>query len=381
VPIVQDAPFADQLAFDGAYRYSDYDSGISTDTYKVGLDWAPIADIKFRGSYQRAVRAANIIELFTAQGFNLFDLPGDPCGAALAGTDRAASDAACLASGVPAGQLRAASLDSPAGQYNFLQGGDQALVPETSDTYTVGIILQPRFAPKLAFSVDYFDIKIEDAISTFGASNRLDACYFQGDPESCSKIHRTPNGSLWAGDGFVEDLNANLATKSTKGYDFNLNYAGIGIGRFGSLNVNITGTLVDELVTKPAAIVDEYDCKGLYSQDCGVPTPKWRHHARLGWETPWNLDFSLTWRFYDSVEQFRGDPSTIDYKLDSANYFDLAGNWAITDKIELTLGINNVLDEDPPITSAVGTTGNGNTFPQIYDSLGRFGFLRMQVGF
>src|SRR5262249_44489814 len=79
VPLVQDAPFADQLSVDAAYRYSDYDP-ITTDTYKFGADWAPIPDVKFRGSFQHAVRAANIVELFTAQGFNLFDLPGDPCG-------------------------------------------------------------------------------------------------------------------------------------------------------------------------------------------------------------------------------------------------------------------------------------------------------------
>ena len=95
IPLVQDAPFADQLGIDAAYRYSDYDP-LTTDTYKIGMDWAPIQDIKFRGSYQRAVRAANVVELFTAQGFNLFDLPGDPCGADLVGTAGAASDAACL---------------------------------------------------------------------------------------------------------------------------------------------------------------------------------------------------------------------------------------------------------------------------------------------
>jgi iron complex outermembrane receptor protein len=169
---------------------------------------------------------------------------------------------------------------------------------------------------------------------------------------------------------------------STTGYDFSLTYTDIGIGRFGSLNVNITGTLLDELITKPAAIVDEYDCVGFYSNACEEPTPKWRHRARLGWVTPWNLDFSLTWRYQDSVKLFRpAVDNTIDEKLDSTNYFDLSANWAVTDKISVLLGIDNVLDEDPPITSAVGTTGNGNTFPQTYDALGRFGFIRAQIGF
>src|SRR4029453_11921007 len=126
VPLVQDHPFADHLGLELAYRYSDYDP-ITTDTYKVGADWAPVQDVRFRASYQRAVRAPNVVELFTAQGFNLFDLPGDPCGTDLIGTAGEASRDACIASGVPAAVFddpaRRARLDSPAGQYNFLQGG------------------------------------------------------------------------------------------------------------------------------------------------------------------------------------------------------------------------------------------------------------------
>ena len=75
VPLVQDKPFADQLGLELAYRNSDYDP-VTTDTYKIGLDWAPVQDVRFRASYQRAIRAANVVELFTAQGFNLFDLTG-----------------------------------------------------------------------------------------------------------------------------------------------------------------------------------------------------------------------------------------------------------------------------------------------------------------
>ena len=80
VPLAQDRTGAESLSFDTAYRYSDYGDGVQTDTYKLGLEWAPIQDVRLRGSYQRAVRAANIVELFTAQGFNLFDANGDPCG-------------------------------------------------------------------------------------------------------------------------------------------------------------------------------------------------------------------------------------------------------------------------------------------------------------
>ena len=86
LPLAQDQAFAESLSFDTAYRYSDYDSGAQTDTYKFGLEWAPVADVRLRASYQRAVRAANIVELFLAQGLNLFDAPGDPCGIAARGS-------------------------------------------------------------------------------------------------------------------------------------------------------------------------------------------------------------------------------------------------------------------------------------------------------
>jgi outer membrane receptor protein involved in Fe transport len=381
LPIAEGLPFADSLAVDAAYRYSDYEE-LSTDTFKVGADWAPIADVKFRGSYQRAVRAANVVELFTAQGFNLFDLVGDPCGADLAGTPQAATDEACLATGVPAALLRSPGLDSPAGQYNFLQGGNPDLLPEESDTTTFGVILQPRFLPNLAVSIDYFNIRIEDTISTFGADNSLNACYFQGDAESCARINRDANGNFWRGDGFIEDLNVNIGALETTGYDLNITYGGLELGTLGTMSLNLTGTYLDELITEPGPGIEEYDCVGFFADACGVPNPDWRHHARLGWQTPWNVDLSLTWRYFGEVEQFRAaSKEIIDYKLDAENYFDLAANWAITEKTSVLVGVNNVLDNDPSINANVGTTGNGNTYPQSYDALGRFVFVRAQVGF
>jgi iron complex outermembrane receptor protein len=389
VPIAQDRAGAESLSFDTAYRYSDYGEGVQTDTYKFGLEWAPVQDVRLRGSYQRAVRAANVIELFTAQGFNLFDMDGDPCGAA--NRDPEASDAECIASGVPANQVGANALDSPAGQYNFLQGGNTALTPEESDTYSYGIVLQPRFAPGLAVTIDYFDIQIDNTISTFGQVNTLTACYQNNDAAACDRINRNPQGQLWVGNGHVEDVNINIGSLSTKGYDLNVSYTGLEMGRFGSLNFNLTGTLVDELITDPGAGFDPYDCVGFYSTVCsansvGVPTPEWRHRFRTSWLTPWNLDLSLTWRYLDKVVGISGpnEPfptDRIDHTLPAEHYFDVAANWAVTEKASVTLGINNVLDDNPSLSATVGTTGNGNTFPQTYDALGRYVFFRASYEF
>jgi len=395
VPLVQGKPWAEQLSFDTAYRYSDYSSGTTTDTYKFGMDWAPIEDVRFRASFQRAVRAPNIVELFTAQGFNLFDIDGDPCGENIqfptvtpgqpAPPPPVASLAECVATGVPGSQFGSDNLDSPAGQYQFNQGGNTALTPETSDTYSYGIVFTPRFAPGLSISVDYFDIKIDDLISTFGADNTLSACYEFNDAPACGRIHRNQNGQLWIGDGNVDDLNINIGGLETSGVDLNMNYTGLDVGSWGSLNFNLTGTYLNEIITDPGAEgFPAFDCTGKFAGACvssltTAVNPEVRTRFRIGWETPWNVDLALTHRYISAVTQEDAPLNRIDRHLPHENYFDLFGSWTVTDQASVRLGINNILDNDPSINSSVGTTGNGNTYPQVYDALGRFIFAGVTV--
>jgi outer membrane receptor protein involved in Fe transport len=375
LPIMQDHAFAESLSFDTAYRYSDYDSGAQTDTYKFGLEWAPVADVRLRASYQHAVRAANIVELFLAQGLNLFDAPGDPCG--IAAPDPNATPEECIATGVPASfydgvndAAQRGSLDSPGAQYYFQQSGNAK-----PDTRVVGhgfvwVVLQPRWVPGLAITVDYFDIEIDDTISVFGANNTWTACYANNDPAACGRIHRAPGvGQLWTnGVGYVSDPNVNIGSLSTSGYDINIGYTGVEMGRFGSLSFNLTGTYLIDLVTLPAPGIDldpdpdvfneSYDCVGFYSTVCGTPKPQWRHRFRTSWQTPWDVDLSLTWRYFRGVTGLTNANDTmpgnqIDRELPAEDYFDLAANWAITEKAGVTLGINNVLDDNPTISGAV----------------------------
>ncbi|MCB1702543.1 MAG: TonB-dependent receptor, partial [Halioglobus sp.] len=141
IPVVEGKTLMDQVVLDGGYRYSDYDYGETTNTYGVRLGWAFNSQVKARASYQRAVRAPNIQELFLPQGFNLFDMTGDPCSDGVAGGKSAGgyTQAECARSGLQAGNW-GKNFDSPAGQYNYLQGGNTNLSPEKSDTYTVGIV-------------------------------------------------------------------------------------------------------------------------------------------------------------------------------------------------------------------------------------------------
>ncbi len=388
VPLFEDQPWAYSASVDAAYRRSEYEN-LSTDTYKFGADYAPIEDIRFRASYSRAVRAPNVIELFAAQGLGLFDIDFDPCG-----PSRTATAAECAATGVTASQYGSAALDSPAGQYNQLTGGNPNVEPEESDTFTFGVVLTPSFLPRFNLSVDYFDITVDGLISTVGAANTLDLCYNDNDAAACDRINRNPNnGSLWIGDtAFVENLNINIGGLQTSGIDINANYTidleDLGAGAYGSVGLAYVATWLESLETDTGTQTASsvYDCVGFYgSAQCGIPNPEYRHRARATWSTPWDVDLSGTWRYYSEVDfgsTLSGPVAgRLDSTLDAQYYFDIAANWQVTDTLSARVGVNNVLDRDPPLSTSAGTGGNGNTYPQLYDALGRYAFFNITANF
>lgn len=388
IPIVQNAPGADEISMDLAYRHSSYRSGVDSDSFKIGADWAPVEDIRVRASFQRAVRAANVIELFSAQGFNLFDMADDPCDTTDPNADGVAPAANCQ--GLAPYQLSAAaagsgSLTSPAGQYNFLQGGNPDLQPETSDTQTIGIVFQPRFMPGFNLTVDYFNIRIEDTISIVGPDTSVNNCYFNNVAASCALITRNPgNGRLWTGAGVVSALNTNIGALETTGLDINANY-NLEIGSAGALNFNLVGTYLEDLTVEQGPGLSTYDCVDKFAGPCGTPNPQWRHRARIGWETPWNVEVSGTWRRYGEVNQANASGNVVtgvlDQTFEAQDYFDLAGNWDVFENTNIRFGVNNILDDNPPLSAVVGTTGNGNTYPQTYEALGRWLFVGATVDF
>ena len=195
VPIVEDAAFAKSLVFSGSYRYSDYSTNVNTSTYGLGLDWAPMDDFKLRGSFQHAVRAPNVLELFSPQAVGLFDMNSDPCGD---GADTSDADlvAGCLASGMTLAQIGSVP-QSPAQQYNANYGGTTDLKPETGDTWTAGIVLTPTFIDGFTMTIDYWNIKISDIINNIQPQTSLNNCIAFQDPYFCDSIHRDAGGSLW----------------------------------------------------------------------------------------------------------------------------------------------------------------------------------------
>lgn len=393
LPILQDQPFAKELSFESGYRYSVYDVGFKTNTYKFGVDFAPTEDIRLRGGYNRAVRAPNIAELF-AQRFVALDGSVDPC-ASSSGSPAAATLAQCQRSGLTAGQYGALGTPgNPAGQYNGKIGGNPQLQPEIADTYTVGLVITPSATPNLNLTLDYFDIKIRDVITTYGANLIINQCVYDNNPFFCSMVHRDPGtGSLWFTPfGYIDDPIQNLGFQQTRGLDVNANYR-LEMGGLGHMSLNLTGTYTADFITEPYAGSGSYNCAGYYGSTCNNPLPKWRHVLRDTWALPVRgLDVTMTWRHLNSVVIDTANPSPLLHgsipagagHIASRDYIDLSASYQVYKGVGLRLGVNNLFDKDPPVLPTNTLTSaffNGNTYPQVYDTLGRFVFANLTVDF
>jgi iron complex outermembrane recepter protein len=402
LPIAEHQMFADDLSLEAGYRYSRYSEGFDTNTFKFGGEWAPVRDVRFRGSYQRAVRAPNIGELYTAPAV-LLDGSEDPC----TGATPTASLAACELSGVKPSQYGHIP-GNPAEQYNGRLGGNPDLKPETADTYTFGVVLQPRVTPNLTLSADYFNIKITNVIGPIGGNTiLLDCLAAVGNPaqqaQFCPLIHRDPSGSLWRTvEGYVEDLTVNEGELFTKGIDLKGSYR-LPLPALGSLLFSIEGTKLLSLATTPIPATvpgggGSYDCVGYFGDTCGAADPKWRFVFNASWSTPWDgLDINLRWRYIGSQNSeqtsnnafLAGTPYLPLSHIPAYNYFDLTGTFNVYKNVRLELGVNNIFDKAPPLvtggdcstSSPAGANCNGNTFPGVYDSMGRYLFAHITAQF
>jgi outer membrane receptor protein involved in Fe transport len=382
IPLISDKTFAQELTLRAQYRYSDYDtsgngtsSSFDTDAYGVSIAWAPVEDVRFRGQFQRAVRAPNVIELFTGQDTGLPNLTSagtnangiqlfDPC----ASDAPIASLAACANTGVTAAQF-GTILDVISGQTQSVTGGNPNLQPETADTVTVGVVITPEQVPGLSISVDYFSIEVEDAIQPgIPAQTILDNCLATGNSAFCDLITRAPSGTLAAGTfgtGF-QATNINIATFETTGIDFQAGYK-LDVG-LGSINFNYASTFVDSLDIESFPGADLIECSGNFGPACRLPTPEYSHRLLATWITPWDLSVSATWRFDQSTDNLN-EADTLENELHAVNYFDLSANWQATENFAVRGGVLNLLGEQPPVNSSAGPPfGNGNTFPGVFDT-------------
>lgn len=405
IPVIQDG-IVDDFTIYAGYRRSDYETSagneFGTDTFKVGADIAPNSQFRLRGTYNRAVRAPNIQELFSAPYVGLSG-SSDPC----AGITISATDYGCIAQGLAVGSGTPAN---PAGQYNGGLGGNPNLQPETATTWTIGGVIQPDMIDGLALTIDYYNIKLEDAINSFGPDAILADCVANATasftPESCGLVNRNVAGSIWlTPGGFVQDTPENVGSIKTRGIEASAAYS-FDLEGAGDFTIDFTGTrlLAYEFDN---GLTPVYDCAGFYGPTCsaggttntGAPLPKWRHKARFSYLSPFDLGLSLQWRYIGGVTAetlssdvslaaaTTGDPGR---EIEAFSYFDLVATYVYDESYTMRLGVNNVLDKQPPyVTSGGGgnanlcPTGpcNGNTYPATYDALGRYLFLNVTLEF
>ncbi|HEY2202130.1 MAG TPA: TonB-dependent receptor, partial [Solirubrobacteraceae bacterium] len=405
LPLASHQTGAEDLSLEGGYRYSKYSEGFTTNTYKIGLEWAPVRDVRVRGGFNRAVRAPNIGELFAPQAVGL-DGSVDPCAAAYAaGSPLAPNPAAILANNVtfaqcaPSGVTAAQFghiLPNSAPQYNGKAGGNPNLLPEVADTYTVGLVLQPRMAPNLTLSFDYFDIKIKNVIGAIGGNNIINDCIFRG--LLCNQVNRDATGSLWRSqNGYVIDTTVNEGALKTEGLDVKGSYRQP-LPQLGSLLFSLEGTKLKSLQTTPVAGGSSYDCEGFWGPICGGGNPNWRSVFNVAWSTPWDgLDLNVRWRYFGPDElEFLSPVKPLNSPgaylplahIPAYSWVDLSATFGLYKNVKLQLGVNNIADKVPPLavgsacttSSGAGNSGancNGNTFPGVYDSMGRYLFATL----
>ena len=369
IPLLSDAPFAQNLTLDLAYRWSDYTTSGSESTYRVGFDWQAADRLRFRAGFNRAVRAPNVGELFAAQSLGLWN-GVDNC----AGPTPLYSQAQCANTGLSAAQYGNIGT-SPADQYNGFFGGNPNLDPEVADTITFGVVVD--ITDSMQASVDYWDIDIESTIGIIQPQLIIDQCAETGNPSFCNLITRAPNGSLWQGQqGFVSATNVNLGNQHWEGIDLAWAYTFDALG--GTWRTNLIGTYLltketDPLEGVPSAI---YDCVGLIHPDC-FPAPEWRHVATATYDS--NEWWAVTgrWRYYDDVFHDGTVDTIVNDEIGNEQYFDVSAVFRFMDTHDLVVGVNNVFDKEPPLMGGGTFFTQGNTVAGFWDMLGRYMFANV----
>jgi outer membrane receptor protein involved in Fe transport len=376
------------LDVEAGVRYSRYQNAGEAWTSKLGVEWAPTADLTWRAGFNRAVRAPNVVDLFTPVVLNRGGLLVDPCAGANPITDNGnpyATAANCARTGVTAAQY-GAIVSNPDG-YNSLEGGNNRLKPETADTFTAGVVLTPKLLSGFRASVDYFDIRIAGVVATLGADTIVEQCLQTGASNLCSLIHRSPTtGSLWLGsDGYVDDGFQNAAALRTRGVDFDASYTralalahGLNLG---SMALSLRGSYLASFSGQSERGQPSVDCAGLYGEACGGPYPRWRHILRATWSSAWPLTASVAWRYVGpvKVDALASNPILNGAYPDGAarigswSAFDVGLHWRVNAGLTLRAGVDNIFDADPPLNVLSAT--NGNTNPGLYDALGRYVFV------
>ncbi len=346
IPILSDTPFFQKLELDGAARHSNYSSFGSNTTYTVSGLWKPTRDILLRGGYAESLRAPSIGELYAGRSRTDATI-NDPCTSAEGGSfnTNATVKANCIANGVPSD----GSYDEPqGGQLGVFSQGFSGLKPETSTTWTAGAVYSPAwaregFASAFSIEVNYYNIRLKNAIDSVPASLTLSRCAFDSDPISCAAISRTANGNVAGINGVLQNLNA----IRTNGIDGTLNYRSKPIGD-GSIGLNVNAAYLLKYDIAPPADLGAPTIKCAGTERCGSSDqayPRFKANATLDWSTE-GYGASFTGRYISKVTETDGNEMKATFYGDIQLYF--SPDW-MDHRTRFTIGVNNVFNKAPPL--------------------------------
>lgn len=375
VPILADRPFFKLLSVEGGARYSDYSTVGGTWAWRAGAQWALSDDIRFRGGYAKAVRAPNITELFTPLARSAGSI-ADPCDERnlTLGINPQRRQANCRQL-VPVG-FRDANAQVTK---SIFVSGNPDLKEETAKTITAGVVLTPRFVPRLSLKVDFYDIVLEDAIGQPNALGIVNSCvdlFDSVDNPFCPLVTRATTGLNPGAITSVRTQVLNFNRLETRGVDFEANYSlplG-GLGLDAALGLRVVGTYLEKLNVRQSANALELN------KDAGqLGAPKWRFNTQAVY-TQGPLTFSWMLRYVGPQQldvQDNDAEGSDPAGFDAQTYSDLQARLRLDERFAFYLGVDNLFDNLPPR----GSRTAGNNPSVIYDQAGRFLYAGVDVRF
>lgn len=356
LPLLADLQFADTLTLNAAARFSDYTNIGNTETFKADMIWAPVRDLRFRGGVAKAVRAPNIAELFTplqTAGFR----PIDPCSAENITQGSSTREANCRADlaryGVTVGTTYDFS-DPLTAQFFGAAGGNPDLQAETSDSWTAGLVIQPRFLDGFTLTADYWNIKIDNAIASVSAQDIVNSCYDAPSitNQYCALISRDDRpGSLTQGGlDYLQQSQVNFAGLEASGVDFDIRYvldmASFNKPEWGSLALGVGGTWIEDRNNFPF-VADPNQANPVKEE---LNSPEWVVNTSVRYTVG---DFTAGLFSNYQTRQTRTGveiENTVSFDApwnDPIWTHDASLTWDIDGRSDLVLGVNNLTDKEP----------------------------------
>lgn len=399
IPILGGLPFVDELSINGAGRVSQYNNSAGVVySYNYGGVYAPIRDIRLRFQYGRSVRAPNVSETSTPLVPNFANNFADPCREASIGSGSQFRQANCASALGPL-LTNPAFAQQQVYSLKVLSGSNPELQEETSDSWTIGGVFKPRFIPNLTISVDYFNIRVNDVITAVAAQQIANSCYDLAtlDNPFCDLIQRNPNtttgpdgelpGQILSNTLIQAPLN--FASLKRRGIDSQLDYS-VELGANARLAINGTYTHIFE----NSNFVNPQDPNfaNVLLREIGNPQDEFSVTTALSL-----ADFGISYRarfigkqYINTFEDYNSvggrSPENADYadirEYPVITYHDLRFEFNIdgangeADQFQLFGGIDNVLDQQPPL-GLTATAGGG----AIYDVRGRNFFTGFRARF